>query len=65
MSSGDWQKEDALAVDHDFPSVFKVHCHLVVDIRLYLTKTPVCLLRVSHQHARFKERRHILSFRPV
>ena len=62
---GHWQKEDALAVDHDFPGVFKVHCHPVVDIRLYLTKTPICLIRVPHQHARFEKRRHYLSLHPV
>jgi histidine phosphotransferase ChpT len=65
IRSGHRHKEDAPHVDHHFSGVFEVDGYLVVDVRLYLTQTPVRLLRVSHQHSRFQKCRHFLPFRPV
>jgi hypothetical protein len=54
ISSRHRQKEDALAVDHDLSGMFEIDRHLVANVGLYLTQTPIRLFRVAHQHARFE-----------
>ena len=48
-----------VAVYHHFPCMFKVDRDPGAHHRLHLTKTPIRLPRVAHQHARFQKCRHI------
>ena len=45
--------------------MFEIHRDAPADIRLHLTKPPIGLGGVTHQHARFQKCRHSRPFHPV